>query len=68
MDLVVCDGTNKSVNHFYVNLWIDLKDKKIRSNLFGLSMYPTCNQSKKLNGREAKRMNLSRKFIPNPKS
>ena len=31
-------------------------------------MKSTCNQSEKWNAKEAKRMNLSRRFIPNRKS
>ena len=68
MDLAVFDGTKNYVNHFYADLWINLEALKIRMNLFVFPMQSTWNQSEKWNGKEEKRMNLSRRFIPNPKS
>ena len=44
---------------------LNLKDK-IESIRF--PMYSTCNQSNNSNAKEPKWMNLSRRFIPNPKS
>ncbi len=43
--LVVCNGTNNYVNHFWANIWNILEIEKIRKNIFQFPMRPTCNQS-----------------------
>ena len=48
-----------------MDIFLSLRDK-IKSILF--PMQSTCNQSKKWNGKEAKKFNLNHRFIPNPKS
>ena len=68
MDVGIFYGKKNYANHFYANLWIDLEALKIRTNLFVFPMKSTCNQSEKWNGKEAKRLNLNRRFIPNSKS
>ena len=48
--LVVCNGTNNYVNHFWANIWIILEDVKIKTNLFQIPMWSTCNQLEKWKG------------------
>ena len=43
--LVVCNGTNIYVNHFWVDIWNFLEMKKIRMNIFHFPMWQACNQS-----------------------
>ena len=38
LDIVFCNGTNNYVNHFYVDLWVDLDLLEIRMNLFVFPM------------------------------
>ena len=45
--LVVCNGTNNYVNHFWADIWKVLEIEKIRVNEFQFPMWPACNQSKK---------------------
>ena len=42
--LVVCDGTNNYVNHFWADIRELLENEEIRMNLFQISMWPACSQ------------------------
>ena len=42
--LVVCNGTNNYVNHFWDDIWNILEMKNIRMNIFQFSMRLACNQ------------------------
>ena len=44
--LVVCNGTNNYVNHFWADIWNILEIEKIRMNVFEFLMWKACNQSK----------------------
>ena len=45
--LVVCNGTNNYVNHFWADIWKLLEDEEIRMNVFQFPMWLACNQSEK---------------------
>ena len=45
--LVVCNGTNNYVNHFWADIWKFLEKEEIRMNTFQFPMWSACNQSKK---------------------
>ena len=45
--LVVCNGTNNYVNHFWADVWKVLEKEEIRMNAFQFPLWSTCNQSKK---------------------
>ena len=42
--LVVCNGTNNYVNHFWADIWKVLEMEGIRMNIFQFPMWPACNQ------------------------
>ena len=45
--LVVCNGTNNYVNHFWAVIWKVLEKEEIRMNAFQFPMWSACNQSEK---------------------
>ena len=42
--LVVCNGTNNYVNHFWANIWKFLENEEIRMNAFQFPMWLACSQ------------------------
>ena len=64
--LVVCNGTNNYVNHFWANIWKVQENVEIRMNTFQFPMCLGCSQSKNGEGLSGNRWwNLSRRFLPN---
>ena len=45
--LVVCNGTNNYVNHFWADIWKVLEKEEIMMNTFQFPMWSACSQLEK---------------------